>query len=154
MITDLISLNRSHILFNELVSFGNGRWLIFISWHCFSHFFNAWFDIRQRGVGQSYIPTQLALILCWAGRVNFANNLVIAVASRHCNKTYHSRHGNILIWSGKCICKQETVSGSDPWFWLCFKRTGLELARGNLIRVNCYCWGNSSMVEGRFSKWF
>ena len=21
-------------------------------------------------------------------------------------------------------------------------------------RVNCYCWGNSSMVEGRFSKWF
>ena len=24
----------------------------------------------------------------------------------------------------------------------------------NLIRVNCYCWGNSSMVEGRFSKWF
>ena len=23
-----------------------------------------------------------------------------------------------------------------------------------LIRVNCYCWGNSSMVEGLFSKWF
>ena len=22
------------------------------------------------------------------------------------------------------------------------------------IWVNCYCWGNSSMVEGRFSKWF
>ena len=22
------------------------------------------------------------------------------------------------------------------------------------IWVNCYCWGNSSMVEGRFSRWF
>ena len=22
------------------------------------------------------------------------------------------------------------------------------------IRLNCYCWGNSSMVEGPFSKWF
>ena len=22
------------------------------------------------------------------------------------------------------------------------------------IRVICYCWGNSSIVEGRFSKWF
>ena len=26
--------------------------------------------------------------------------------------------------------------------------------RTKSIRVNCYCWGNSSMVEGRFSKWF
>ena len=24
----------------------------------------------------------------------------------------------------------------------------------NAIWVNCYCWGNWSMVEGRFSKWF
>ena len=22
------------------------------------------------------------------------------------------------------------------------------------VWVNCYCWGNSSMVEGRFPKWF
>ena len=22
------------------------------------------------------------------------------------------------------------------------------------VRVNCYCWGKLSMVEGRFSKWF
>ena len=22
------------------------------------------------------------------------------------------------------------------------------------IRVICYCWGNSSIPEGRFSKWF
>ena len=24
----------------------------------------------------------------------------------------------------------------------------------NQIRLNCYCWVKSSMVEGRFSKWF
>ena len=23
-----------------------------------------------------------------------------------------------------------------------------------LVFVNCYCWGKSSLVEGRFSKWF
>ena len=25
---------------------------------------------------------------------------------------------------------------------------------GDCIWLNCYCWGKSSMVEGRFSKWF
>ena len=27
-------------------------------------------------------------------------------------------------------------------------------AKNGDIRVNCYCWGNSSILEGRFSKWF
>ena len=29
-----------------------------------------------------------------------------------------------------------------------------EVRKFPYIWVNCYCWGNSSMVEGRFSKWF
>ena len=28
------------------------------------------------------------------------------------------------------------------------------IVSGLEIWVNCYCWGNSSILEGRFSKWF
>ena len=36
---------------------------------------------------------------------------------------------------------------------LCVKYSS-SIKMPSSIWVNCYCWGNSSMVEGRFSKWF
>ena len=42
----------------------------------------------------------------------------------------------------------KTLKGKRKWKKRFFKLWSVD------IWVNCYCWGNSSMVEGQFSKWF
>ena len=41
-------------------------------------------------------------------------------------------------------------NGNSRWFFPWRGRGSLEFH----IWLNCYCWGNSSIPEGRFSKWF
>ena len=38
----------------------------------------------------------------------------------------------------------------NNWWWFPEKEWSLSC----YIWLNCYCWGNWGMVEGRFSKWF
>ena len=64
-----------------------------------------------------------------------------------------SDHNNIC-WR-KCIAsyRYRKVSVLNPkyinWFF-----TDFSSKTSNNIWVICYCWGKSSMVEGRFWKWF
>ena len=78
--------------------------------------------------------------------------------------SYHEMSGKVLPSS--LLCTQMLKKASKFYVYLTDQKpeseslntTGEEMpsAQANVtsIWVNCYCWGNSSMVEGRFSKWF
>ena len=51
-----------------------------------------------------------------------------------------------IVWMcGLVLCLVAAGASSTPPY---------ARRKSKHIRVICYCWGNSSMVEGRFSKWF
>ena len=61
------------------------------------------------------------------------------------------------------ITRQKPAYGRQGLANILLRASGAQLRSDEVIDkhtlyhniwVNCYCWGNSSMVEGRFSKWF
>ena len=53
----------------------------------------------------------------------------------------------------QCLCVQLTLLIVHLYLYLyLYYVTWAPLLY--FIRLNCYCWGNSSIPEGRFSKWF
>ena len=99
-------------------------------------------------------------VLCWvdmSSSVPFVYFLVYQIAH-----TIHILQNNDVGWKramgfpGKHNCKL-AHSASAALLKLCPHSLLFFIFSKNVktqIRLNCYCWGKSSMVEGPFSKWF
>ena len=92
--------------------------------------------------------TSVVAVVVWTGlnwlsgcKSTSQNNLLV---QESCSKPYH-RPAIILQYYPELFFENMMKTRN---LWL------IIFGIGDCIWLNCYCWGKSSMVVGRFSKWF